>query len=71
MKLTRRCDYINYGHIASYKMIKIRKEITIMTKEVKLAQLKDRRNVLAQRDKDNAGVIRKLDRQIRNLEKTI
>ena len=42
-----------------------------MTKEIKLAQLKDRRNVLAQRDKDNAGVIRKLDRQIRNLEKTV
>ena len=42
-----------------------------MTKETKLLLLKERRNVSAQRDKDNAGVVRKLDRQIRNLEKTM
>ena len=40
-----------------------------MSKEAKLNLLKFRKSVLEGRAKDNAGVIRKINRQIRNLEK--
>lgn len=40
-----------------------------MKREDKLALLKARRTVLVGRGKDNFGIIRKIDRQIRNLEK--
>ncbi len=40
-----------------------------MDKATKLAQLKNRRVVVANRGKKSEGVLRKLDRQIRNMEK--
>lgn len=40
-----------------------------MDKKIVLAQLKDRRNTIANRGKKSDGVIRKLDRQIRRMEK--
>lgn len=41
----------------------------MISKEVKIEQLKARLSVLKNREKDNQGVCRKLERQIRNLEK--
>ena len=40
-----------------------------MDKKIVLAQLKDRRNTIVNRGKKSDGVIRKLDRQIRRMEK--
>ncbi len=40
-----------------------------MDKATILAQLKNRRIVIANRGKKSEGVLRKLDRQIRNMEK--
>ncbi len=42
-----------------------------MDKKIILMQLMNRRNIIANRGKDSAGVLRKLDRQIRNLKKEI
>ena len=39
-----------------------------MTQLAKLALLKNRKEVLANRGKDNAGVIKKINRQIRNMQ---
>ena len=41
----------------------------MISKEVKIKQLKAKLSVLRERDKDNQGVCRKLERQLRNLEK--
>ena len=40
-----------------------------MTKEAKRALLENRKKVLEANGKDNQGVIRKLNRQLRNMEK--
>ena len=40
-----------------------------MTLAEKKALLQNRRNILAANGKENAGVIRKLDRQLRNMSK--
>lgn len=40
-----------------------------MNKEAKKALLTDRRKKLAQNGKDNMGVLRKIDRQLRNMSK--
>ena len=42
-----------------------------MDKKIILMQLMNRRNIIANRCKESAGVLRKLDRQIRNLKKEI
>ena len=43
----------------------------MISKEVKLAQLENRLNVLRGRGKDNQGVCRRLEREIRNLKATL
>ena len=43
--------------------------MTEVEKNVKIEQLRARLNLLKGRDRDNAGVCRKLERQIRNLER--
>ncbi len=40
-----------------------------MTKEVLLKQLMNRRTIIANRGKATPGVLNKIDRQIRNLQK--
>lgn len=41
----------------------------MISKEVKIKQLKSRLDLLRGKEKDNQGVCRKIERQIRNLEK--
>ena len=48
---------------------KIKKGNDIMTKEIKIALLEERLNKLRNSSKDNDGVQRKLERQLRNLKK--
>lgn len=43
----------------------------MISKEIKLAQLENRLSVLRSRGKDNQGVCRKLEREIRNIKATI
>lgn len=42
-----------------------------MDKKIELAQLNSRRQTIANRGKKSEGVLRKIDRQIRKLEKSI
>lgn len=39
-----------------------------MTTVEKIALLENRKNVLVRRDKDNASIVRKIDRVLRNLK---
>ena len=48
---------------------KVKKGDIIMTKEIKIVLLKERLNKLRNSSKDNDGVQRKLERQLRNLKK--
>lgn len=49
--------------------MKVKKGNVIMTKETKIALLEERLNKLRNSSKDNDGVQRKLERQLRNLKK--
>ena len=51
------------------KYTKVKKGNDIMTKEIKIALLEERLNKLRNSSKDNDGVQRKLERQLRNLRK--
>ena len=49
--------------------MKVKKGNDIMTKENKITLLEERLNKLKNSSKDNDGVQRKLERQLRNLKK--
>ena len=53
--------------ISIYIKITNRKERIIMTKEIKILNLKNRIALLSGRNKDNGRIIAKLKRQLKNL----
>ena len=53
--------------ISIYIKINNRKERIIMTKEIKILNLKNRIALLSGRNKDNGRIIAKLKRQLKNL----
>lgn len=53
--------------ISIYIKINNRKERIIMTKEIKILNLKNRIALLSERNKDNGRIIAKLKRQLKNL----